>query len=98
MRHWKVICTEGPSIPYIAGATWMDALARVLEDGRREEELTRLVCERLPNGTVIARDAGSGTRWVVKEAEAPARYETWAASVVTVVLALAAGLAAHGLP
>lgn len=73
------------------------ALGRGLEELGRVPDLTRLACEVLPNGTVIARDIATGTGYVVTgmdeaeaEASAPAPAEDTAeAETVEAALPLA---------
>ena len=101
MRHWKVICTDGAPVPSIAAETWIEALGQAIAQSGDGDRLDRLVCERLRNGTVVARDAATGRRWVVRETEVAADHEgVVLASIVSLVLALAAattGLAGNGL-
>lgn len=72
MRSWSVTA-RGLAAVQVQGRNWIVALGRGLEELGRVPDLTRLACEVLPNGTVIARDIATGTGYVVQgldEAEA----------------------------
>jgi GAF domain-containing protein len=69
MRHYA-ISSRGVGEVRVEATNWLAALGLALEKTRAIEALDRLACERLPNGTVIARDAGTGVGYVVAEVEA----------------------------
>lgn len=50
----------------VAGENWIVALGRAFARLGIMEDVSRLACERLPNGHVIARDVGGGSRFVVR--------------------------------
>ncbi|MCA9490319.1 MAG: GAF domain-containing protein [Myxococcales bacterium] len=64
MRSWSVTA-RGLAAVQVQGRNWIVALGRGLEELGRVPDLTRLACEVLPNGTVIARDIATGTGYVV---------------------------------
>jgi hypothetical protein len=63
------IAGRGIETLQVEAGSWLTALGLGLEELGRVESLTRLACERLPNGTVIARDASTGVGYVVQLAE-----------------------------
>jgi GAF domain-containing protein len=65
MRAWSVTA-RGHAAVEVRGRNWLVALGRGLEELGHAEQLTRLACEVLPNGTVIARDVASGVGYVVQ--------------------------------
>ena len=65
VKIYQVTNSNGHPTDMVA-ANWVSALGGVIEAEDLGESLDRLVCERLPNGTVIARDASSGMRWVIQ--------------------------------
>jgi GAF domain-containing protein len=69
MRSWSVTA-RGLAAVEVRGRNWLVALGRGLDELGRAEALTRLACEVLPNGTVIARDVASGVGYVVQALEA----------------------------
>src|SRR5688572_14105974 len=68
MRSWSVTA-RGLAAVEVQGRNWIVALGRGLDELGRADELLRLACEVLPNGTVIARDITSGTGYVVQAVE-----------------------------
>jgi len=69
------VTARGLSSVEVEGSNWIVALGTGLAELDRVADLTRLACEVLPNGTVIARDIASGTGYVVQglhEASEPA--------------------------
>ena len=62
------IAAPGMDAVEVEAENWVVALGRALEQRGAVEALTRLACEVLPNGTVLARDIEGGTRYVVQEA------------------------------
>ena len=56
----------------VEGSNWIVALGRGLDELGTADDLSRLACEVLPNGTVIARDIGSGTGYVVQSVDGSA--------------------------
>jgi GAF domain-containing protein len=64
MRRFTVTA-RGLSSVEVEARNWVVALGHGLAELGREE-LSRLACEVLPNGTVIARDIASGTGYVVQ--------------------------------
>ncbi len=75
MRTWSVTA-RGMAAVQVQGRNWIVALGRGLEELGRVPDLTRLACEVLPNGTVIARDIATGTGYVVQTLEEEARKPT----------------------
>lgn len=67
-RSWSVTA-RGLAAVEVRGRNWIVALGRGLDELGRADELMRLACEVLPNGTVIARDITSGTGYVVQAME-----------------------------
>lgn len=65
MKSWTVTA-RGLASVQVEGSNWIVALGRGLEELDRVGDLSRLACEVLPNGTVIARDIASGTGYVVQ--------------------------------
>jgi GAF domain-containing protein len=65
MRSYSVTA-RGLSSVQVTGRNWIVALGHGLAELGRDVDLTRLACEVLPNGTVIARDIRSGTGFVVQ--------------------------------
>ncbi len=57
---------RGLSSVEVEALNWVVALGHGLAELGRVEDLSRLACEVLPNGTVIARDIASGTGYVVQ--------------------------------
>ncbi len=106
-RVWTVDRTRASSNEdahfEVRAGTWAHALAQALDHSGRGQALSHLVCEVLPNGTVIARDARSGERWVLcagDVAEDDRRFATALGAVITAVFTVAAvstGLA-HAVP
>lgn len=70
MRTWSVTA-RGLASVQVQGRNWIVALGRGLEELGKVEQLARLACEVLPNGTVIARDIASGTGYVVQGLDVP---------------------------
>ncbi len=66
MRSWSVTA-RGLASVQVQGRNWIVALGRGLEELGRAADVSRLACEVLPNGTVIARDIASGTGYVVQD-------------------------------
>lgn len=66
MRSYSVTA-RGLSSVQVEARNWIIALGEGLAELGRDVELSRLACEVLPNGTVIARDIGSGTGFVVQQ-------------------------------
>lgn len=66
MPRFQVSTRGGDHITVIAG-NWLTALGLGLDQLGGVTGLDRLACEVLANGTVIARDARSGTGFVVQE-------------------------------
>lgn len=60
------VTARGLSSVEVEGRNWIMALGAGLAELDRVADLTRLACEVLPNGTVIARDIASGTGYVVQ--------------------------------
>lgn len=60
------VTARGLSSVEVEGRNWIMALGAGLAELDRVTDLTRLACEVLPNGTVIARDIASGTGYVVQ--------------------------------
>jgi putative methionine-R-sulfoxide reductase with GAF domain len=60
------VTARGLSSVEVEGRNWIMALGAGLAELGRVADLTRLACEVLPNGTVIARDIASGTGYVVQ--------------------------------
>lgn len=65
-KRWSVTARGLASVE-VRGSNWIVALGRGLGELGRVDELERLACEVLPNGTVIARDIASGTGYVVQQ-------------------------------
>ncbi len=65
-KRWSVTA-RGLAGVEVKGRNWVIALGRGLEEIGRVDELERLACEVLPNGTVIARDIASGTGYIVQQ-------------------------------
>jgi len=61
------VTARGLSSVEVEGLNWIVALGAGLAELGRVTDLTRLACEVLPNGTVIARDIASGTGYVVQD-------------------------------
>lgn len=53
----------------VQAANWLEALGDALAAWDREDAISRLACERLAPGTVLARDVQSEERYVVLDAE-----------------------------
>lgn len=70
MRTWSVTA-RGLASVQVQGRNWIVALGRGLEELGKVEQLARLACEVLPNGTVIARDIASGTGYIVQGMDLP---------------------------
>ncbi len=64
-----VVTVTGQEPMPVAASNWLVALGRALDDLGVSADLDRLACERLPNGTVIARDLASGNSFVVRPAD-----------------------------
>lgn len=75
MPHFVVSSRGIPSVTVDAG-NWLTALGIGLDELGVVGGLDRLACEVLMNGTVIARDARSGTGYIVTEGKGEARPET----------------------
>ncbi len=60
------VTSRGLSSVEVEGKNWIMALGAGLAELGKVADLTRLACEVLPNGTVIARDIASGTGYVVQ--------------------------------
>jgi len=60
------VTARGLSSVEVEAKNWVVALGHGLAELGRVEDLSRLACEVLPNGTVIARDIASGTGYVVQ--------------------------------
>ncbi|MBN2798455.1 MAG: GAF domain-containing protein [Deltaproteobacteria bacterium] len=60
------VTTRSHSDIEVSGENWLIALGRGLERWGVSRGLERLVCETLPNGTVIANDVAAGRRYVVQ--------------------------------
>lgn len=63
------VSSRGSGSVEISAANWIAALGVGLEQLGGAVEIERLACERLPNGTVIARDIQSGRGFVVAPVE-----------------------------
>ena len=70
MRTWSVTA-RGLASVQVQGRNWLVALGRGLHELGRVDELARLACEVLPNGTVIARDIATGTGYIVQGVDTP---------------------------
>lgn len=68
MRSFSV-SARGLGSVQVRGPNWISALGEGLEELGRAEGLERLACEVLPNGTVIARDIGTGTGYIVQSVD-----------------------------
>lgn len=68
MRSYSV-SARGLATVQVRGQNWIHALGAGLAQMGRDEDLQRLACEVLQNGTVIARDITSGTGFIVQEVE-----------------------------
>jgi hypothetical protein len=68
MRSYSV-AARGLGSVEVHATNWIIALGSGLEQLGRAEDIGRLACEVLPNGTVIARDISSGTGFIVQLAE-----------------------------
>ena len=66
MRNWSISGRGVPGVE-VESENWLVALGRGLAHLGRVDALRRLACEVLPNGTVIARDVGTGQGYVVQE-------------------------------
>ncbi len=64
--HRYTVTARGLSSVEVEARNWVVALGHGLAELGRDQ-LERLACEVLPNGTVIARDIASGTGYVVQE-------------------------------
>lgn len=65
------ISSRGLPTVQVTGPNWVVALGLGLEEiGQEQPTIERLACERLPNGTVIARDITTGTGYIVQQVEA----------------------------
>jgi GAF domain-containing protein len=60
------VTARGLASVQVVGRNWIVALGRGLEELGRADDLMRLACEVLPNGTVIARDITSGIGYIVQ--------------------------------
>lgn len=68
MQRWSVGARGRPPVE-VEARTWLVALGLGLERLDVGHNLTRLACEVLPNGTVIARDIASGGSFVCQPLE-----------------------------
>jgi hypothetical protein len=75
VRSWSVTA-RGLASVQVVGRNWIVALGRGLEELGRANDLMRLACEVLPNGTVIARDITSGTGYIVQAIDQLDHQET----------------------
>ena len=75
MKSWTVTA-RGLASVQVEGTNWIVALGRGLDELGRADELSRLACEVLPNGTVIARDIASGTGYIVQSVDGSAVVAT----------------------
>ncbi len=66
MGRFSVSAGGLPTVEVLA-PNWIAALGQALEELGRASEVERMACERLPNGTVIARDVSSGVGFVVQD-------------------------------
>lgn len=74
MRRFSVTA-RGLTSVQVEGRNWVVALGLGLAE-LGKEDLTRLACEVLPNGTVIARDIASGTGFVVQALDTDEAFES----------------------
>lgn len=76
VRAWSVTA-RGQAAVRVRGRNWIVALGRGLDELGRADDLRRLACEVLPNGTVIARDVTTGVGYVVQaiHGDAPGLFE-----------------------
>jgi GAF domain-containing protein len=65
MRSYSV-AARGLGTVEVQATNWIIALGSGLERLGRANDIGRLACEVLPNGTVIARDISSGTGFIVQ--------------------------------
>lgn len=63
------ISSRGAAPREVDASNWIVALGQAVGEGTRADALERLACERLPNGTVIARDITSGASFVIAPCE-----------------------------
>jgi hypothetical protein len=84
VRSWSVTA-RGLASVQVVGRNWIVALGRGLEELGRADDLMRLACEVLPNGTVIARDITSGTGYIVQALSQLEHPETPGSSEAAVV-------------
>ncbi|MEZ4318010.1 MAG: GAF domain-containing protein [Myxococcota bacterium] len=59
------VSSRGLSAVEVEAPNWISALGLGLEHYGKADDIVRLACEVLPNGTVIARDVQSGTGYIV---------------------------------
>ncbi len=59
------VTARGLASVQVKGPNWIVALGAALHELGRVDVISRLACEVLPNGTVIARDVASGTGYIV---------------------------------
>ncbi len=67
MQRYIVSARGGSPIEVVA-SNWLSALGEGLQELGYVEDLDRLACEVLPNGTVIGRDVRSGAGFIVRPA------------------------------
>ncbi len=65
------VSSRGRASVEVRASNWVAALGLGLAHYDAVEGLDRLACEVLPNGTVIARDIGTGAGFIVQEASQP---------------------------
>lgn len=63
------VAARGVASVRVDADSWLSALGLALEEIGRVDDLKRLACEVLPNGTVIARDVSTGIGYVVQRAD-----------------------------
>jgi hypothetical protein len=60
------VCPSRGTRVYVVAANWLAALGLALDALRGGLPRGGLAVEHLPNGTVLARDLGSGERWILR--------------------------------
>ncbi len=63
------VSARGLASVQVQGNNWIQALGLGLQQMGRADEVQRLACEVLQNGTVIARDITSGTGFIVQQVD-----------------------------
>jgi len=63
------VSARGLASVQVKGSNWIVALGSGLEQLGKADEVARLACEVLPNGTVIARDITTGTGYIVQQVD-----------------------------